>query len=113
MFASKPGPEPLKLPEPNIPRIVVTPLPAEQVAALNASFDPHNRIQHAARMNQWLASTIEQSNAKKIQAYMLRFMDWKINAEIYHNLNMPIPAPPNPPELENIEPKPVSYWFGT
>jgi hypothetical protein len=112
MFAPKPESKPLSLPEPMIPRVTVTPLPDDQIKALNASFDPFNQIQHAARMNQWLASYTEQSNAKKIQAYMLRYMDWRTNAEIYHNLNMQIPAPPDPPQLENVEPKPVSYWFG-
>lgn len=112
MFAPPPPDKELNLPGPKIPQITITELSPAEVQLANEPWKPFNDAQHEARMNLWLINQQKLTNAKLIQAYMLRYMDWKTNAEIYDRLGMDIPDPPASPKLSNIGPMPKGYWFG-
>ena len=97
---------------PPIPQAKYTPLSDEALALLSQPIDLHNHAQHEARMNQWLMGLEQSSNERKIQNYVNAWRDWSANAAQYIALNMPVPAPPAPPVLEDVGPMPVGYWFG-
>lgn len=127
LFPSYPSKPPLILPPPVIPKIHREDLPEDQKEALkkfSSELNDINRLHglefiltwktlHAARMNKWYMEYIEISNTRKIEAYLTSYENWKQNMEIINNMQHPVPYPkmPDPPVLEDVKPKPVSFWF--
>ncbi len=89
------------------------PNPPSQQALLNQPWDPFNRAQHEATMNNWYVNAIQRSNQQKLQIYEHGVADWKVNAAHCRDLGIQAPPPPVPPVLEAVGPMPDGYWFGT
>ncbi|MFB3826435.1 MAG: hypothetical protein ACE15B_06680 [Bryobacteraceae bacterium] len=63
------------------------------------------------RMNAWLVSTVQQINARALDAYNQAMADWKLNDTRCRQLGIPSPPQPQPPKLEAAEAKPAGWWF--
>lgn len=111
---SNQGPPPnLPATPPNWPTAKQTPMLDSALALLQQPWDPFSRAQHEAVMNAWLIKYTQQSNAKKLAQYMQAWMDYKLNAERYWELGLPIPPFTIPaPTLDDVGPMPDGYWFG-
>lgn len=107
-----PAPAPISDPAP-MPVASYTPLPAKQIALLNQPWDPFNKSQHEASMNNWYMNYTQHANQQKLQIYQQGVADWKVNAARCRDLGMQAPPPPTPPVLEAVGPLPDGYWFGT
>ena len=104
--------EPIADPAP-MPTAAYTPLPASQQALLTQPWDPFNKSQHEATMNNWYMKVTQNSNQQKLQIYQQGVADWKTNSAHCQDLGMQPPPPPTPPVLEAVGPLPDGYWFAT
>jgi hypothetical protein len=112
-FTGDPNTKPAVVaPDPPMPTASYTPLPANQQALLNQPWDPFNKTQHEAKMNDWLIGVTQNANQQKLQLYQHALADWKVNDAHCRDLGIAAPPAPTAPVLEAVGPMPDGYWFG-
>lgn len=77
-------------------------------AGVPAAYGPAAIEQH---MNQWWTGYMQHINANRMAVYNQAVANWKLNAQRHRDLGLPELPPPEPPQLEAVEPKPEGWWF--